>query len=60
MLIDFRGKEREGERNIDVPLVRALVGDQITTQACALTRNRTGDLSVYRTTLPPTEPHWPG
>ena len=44
-----RGKERENrmERNIDwLPVVCALTGTNPSTQACALTRNRTRDLSL--------------
>ena len=41
-------KGRERERNICVwlPLTRPPTGDLATTQACALTGNQTGDLSV--------------
>ena len=34
-------------------------GTKPPTQACALTRDQTHDLSVYGTTLQPTEPHGP-
>ena len=42
------GKEKERERNITawLPLMRPLLGDWPATQACALTGNRTIDLSV--------------
>ena len=45
------GREKEGERNIDVclPLVHPLLGPWPTTQACALT----GSPLVYRTALNP-------
>ena len=68
MLIDFRERGREGERgretcmrNINpLPLAHSLTGTKPATRACALTKNRTRDLSVYRMALQPTEPHQPG
>ena len=49
------GRETERERNISVslPLVCLLLGTWPTTQACALTGNRTGDPSVHELTLNP-------
>ena len=42
------------ERNIDLlPLAHLQLGTWLTTQACALTRNWTGDLSVHRPVLNP-------
>ena len=43
------GKEKERERNINVwlPLTCPLLGTWPTTQACALTGNRTGDPLVH-------------
>ena len=48
-------REKEGERNINVwlPLTLPLLGTCPTTQACALTKNRTGDPLVQRTMLNP-------
>ena len=46
-----KGREggREGEKHhVWLPLVRPLLGIWPTTQACALTGNRTSDLSVCR------------
>ena len=44
------GMEKEREKNIDrIPLVGPHMGTWLTTQACALTRNRTGSLSVCST-----------
>ena len=52
-----RGEEREKERerNISVwlPLMCSLLGTWPTTQACALTGNRTGDPLVHRPALNP-------
>ena len=47
--------EEERERNISVwlPLMLFLLGTWPTTQACALTGNRTGDLLVHRPVLNP-------
>ena len=49
------GREKEGERNISVwlPLACPELSTQPTTQACALTRNRTHDLLVRRLALKP-------
>ena len=49
------GKEKERERNINVwlPLMRPQLGTWPTTQACALTGNRTSNPSVHRPTLNP-------
>ena len=69
MLFDSRERGREGERerNIDVKeehqsglLYAPQQGTEPTTQACALTGNRTCNLSVYGKMLQPTEPHQPG
>ena len=45
-----RGKEGEREREtmIGCPVLRALARSKLEAQACALTGNRTGDLSLYR------------
>ena len=45
--------EREGKIHVWLPLLRPLLGTWPTTQACALTRNRTGDPLVHRTALNP-------
>ena len=49
------GREGERERNIKVwlPLTCPLLGTWPTTQACALTRNRTDDPLVHRLALNP-------
>ena len=49
------GREKERERNINVwlPLTRPLLGTWPAIQACALTRNRTGDPLVRKLTLNP-------
>ena len=55
------GREKERERNIDVykryidqlPLVQPQLGTWPAAQTCALTGNRTGDLSVHRLVLNP-------
>ena len=49
------GKEKERERKINVwlPLERPLLGTWPTTQACALTGNRTGHPLVHRLVLNP-------
>ena len=43
------GRENERERNINVwlPLTRSLLGTWSTTQTCALTRNRTSDMTLW-------------
>ena len=48
-----KGKETEKERNINVwlPLMCPELGTWPTTQACALTGNRTDDLLVHRPAL---------
>ena len=59
MFREREGREKESkrntrERNIDqLPLAHAPTWgrDRATTQACALTGNRTSDLSLCRTTL---------
>ena len=50
-----RGRERERERNLSVwlPLVCPLLGTWPTTQACALTGNRTGEPLVLEPALNP-------
>ena len=50
-----RQGERERERNINVwlPLARPLLGTWPATEACALTRNPTGDPLVHRPALNP-------
>ena len=63
-LFTFRERGREGERkgekhqymrdtSITLPLTCPQLGTCLTTQACALTGNRTGDLSVHRPVLSP-------
>ena len=49
------GREKERERNINVrlPLMLHQLGTWPTTQACALTRNQTGDPLVHRPALNP-------
>ena len=50
------GREKEREKNIDadqLPLIYPQPGTWPTTQACALTGNRTSDLSVCRPVLNP-------
>ena len=48
------GREKERERNIDqLPLTHSQPGTGPATQACALTGNRTGDLSVCQMTPNP-------
>ena len=49
------GKEEERERNINVwlPLARPQMGTWPATQACALTGDPTGDLSVHRLVFNP-------
>ena len=51
----FREKGREGERertiSVWLPLTRPLLGTWPTTQACALTGNRTSDPLVLRLAL---------
>ena len=51
----MEGKEKERERNINVwlPLTSPLLGTWPATQACALTRNQTGNPLVHRPTLSP-------
>ena len=48
-----RGKEKEGEKNINVwlPLARPLLGTWPATQVCALTGNQTGNPLVSRLAL---------
>ena len=50
-----KGREKKRERNINVwlPLVHPLLETWCTTQACALTGNRTGDPLVHRPALNP-------
>ena len=55
-----RKKERERETYQLVASCIRSDGTEPAPQACALTRNRTCDLSVYGTMLQPTEPHQPG
>ena len=48
------GREKERERNVDqLPLARPRMGTWPSTQACALTGNRAGDLSTHRQALNP-------
>ena len=49
------GKEKERERNINMwlLLMHPPLGTQPTTQACALTGNRTGNPLIYRSVLTP-------
>ena len=57
------GREKDREKNTDkrninpLPLVHAPTRTEPTTQACALTGNPTGDLSLGGMIAPPTEPH---
>ena len=69
MLINFREKGREGEReiqtsmgerNIDQLPLRALTRDWTRNHMGVLTGNRTRDLLADMTALQPTEPHLPG
>ena len=68
MLIDFREKGREGERekNIDVrekhqlPLTHAPTWDWNCNLDMYPDKNQTCNLSVYWTMLQPNETHWPG
>ena len=53
-----RGKGRERNTN-RLPLAHSQLGTWPATQACALTRNQTGGLSICSDTLP-TEPHQSG
>ena len=48
-------EEKESERNVNVwlPLAHLLLGTWPTTQACALTGSRTGDLSILRPACSP-------
>ena len=48
-----REKERERNNNVWFPLAHPLMGTWPTTQACALTGNRTGDPLVCRLALSP-------
>ena len=66
-LFIFRERGREGERegeehHVWLPLECSLLGTWPTTQACALTRNRTGDPLVCKPVLNPLSPtsqsHW--
>ena len=54
-LFVFSGGKKESERNINVWLLleNPLLGTWPTTQACALTGNRTGDPLVLRLALNP-------
>ena len=57
MFIDFRGRGRETERNINqLPPVAPQLGTEPTTNICALTWNRTHNPLVYRTMFQPTHP----
>ena len=58
-----RERERETETERDTDVVSHTCpwpGTEPTTRTCALTWNWTHDLWVYKTTLQPTDPHWPG
>ncbi|KAF6084405.1 hypothetical protein HJG60_008667 [Phyllostomus discolor] len=56
-LLTFRERGRGRERNINqLPLLRPIGGTHTPPQPCALTRNRTRALWVYRTTPQPSEP----
>ena len=50
------GNIKVRETSIDCLPYIPLLGSELTTYACALTRNQTFDLLVYRTMLQPTEP----
>ena len=61
----FRQREREGERDGEkhqcvVASHATLLGTWPSTQACALTRNRTSDRLVHQAGAECTEPHQPG
>ena len=62
ILVRGRERERERERNMSVwlPLVCSLLGTWPTTQACALTGNRTGNPMVRRLPLSPLSHSSPG
>ena len=55
LILEREGREKERERNINVwlPLVHPPTGTWLTTQACALTGNRTSDPGVHRPALNP-------
>ena len=56
-----RGGEGEREGNIDwLPLMHPQMGTQPTTQVCALTGNRTGNLLVHRLAFNPLSHTSPG
>ena len=49
----MEGREKQRERNIDqLLLIHTPTRTELTTQACALTRDQTGDLSLCRMTTP--------
>ena len=63
----FREGQREGEKHrCDRETLTGCLlyvpqpGIEPTAWICTLTRNQTCDFLVYRLTLRPTEPHWPG
>ena len=64
--IAFTEREREREASMwESNIIGCLsyapqLGTEPATLACALTRDWTCSLSVYKTMLQPTEPHWPG
>ena len=66
--IPLEREKGERERNIDVREKHCVVafwympqvGMKPAIWVCALTGNWTHDRAVYRTTLQPSEPHWPG
>ena len=53
LFLERGGREKERERNINVrlPLTCPLMGTWPTTQACALTGNRTSDPLIFRLAL---------
>ena len=60
-----RNREKERHRYERKTLIGYLpyaprLGIRLATLVRALTRNRTPNLLVYKSTLQPTEPHWPG
>ena len=46
-------EEREGNINVWLPLTLPLLGTRPATQACALTRNQTGNTLVHRPAFNP-------
>ena len=59
ILFTFRGEETEGNISVWLSVARPLLGTWHKTQACALTRNQTGNPLVLRLALNP-QSHQPG